>query len=354
MSFDLSTQYGGLFLHSPVVVSASPLAMDEQTRAALETAGAGAIVLPSIFEEQVIQWAEREGQLISKRDEILLKRSNRVCFPGACQDAESYLALVNRASAQLAIPVIASLNGYTASGWLDFAGKLQEAGAAGIELNVHQAPIDEFQGSNEIENRIIDAIAEVKQAISIPLFVKLQRGYLSIPHLARRACSGADGFVLHGRQPDTDICLDTLRLNTTWSLSPPGNAVQLIAPIMRTHRYCPAMSIAASGGIATCEDLIKVLLAGADVAMVTSEIYRRGPDVIRTLIDGLVVFLEKHHFQSLRGLQLQRPIEFDDDQERVAYINALSSRIGTERPPTDTPPTLCDRYGHPVGRGARQ
>ncbi|GAA5509645.1 dihydroorotate dehydrogenase [Novipirellula caenicola] len=332
MSIDLATHYGGLTLRSPIVVGACPLSTDDHMRARLQAAGAGAIVLPSIFEEQVIDWTKKVGRPITYRERKLLARSERLKIRSTCTDADGYLALVKRATSQLDIPVIASMNGYAANGWLDYAGELQEADAAAIELNVHHPPVNEYSGSGQIEESIVAAIEEIDQAIAIPLFVKIERIGVSLPHLARRVCSGASGFVVYGRGPDTDICLENLKLKSMWSLTSPGSAIQLIDPIMRIHSNCPAMSIAASGGIASSEDVIKVLLAGADVAMVTSELYRSGPDVIGKLIDGLVEFMKQHQFNSINDLQLNRPIEFADEEARVHYVAALSARLSVVRP----------------------
>lgn len=346
MNMDLSANYGGLVLRSPIVVGACPISVDESTRISLEDAGAGAIVLPSLFEEQVIRWSQKIGQRLSQAEQELLQRSERIRTVAACENAEDYLALVNRASSQLNIPVIASLNGYTVNRWLDFAAELQEAGAEAIELNVHRPANRAIAGAEDLEDEIAAAVVEIKRSISVPLFLKIERDYVNIPHLARRVCSGAAGLVLYGRKPDVDICLDSLRLNMTWRLTTPGRTVKLIAPLMQAHGSCPALSIAASGGIASGEDVIKVLLAGADVAMVTSEIYRGGPDVIRTLLDGLTVFLEKHHFRSLRELQLHRPIEFASDEERTAYMEALSGRLYESHTPATEVTVTGDRWGH--------
>ncbi|TWT51245.1 Dihydroorotate dehydrogenase B (NAD(+)), catalytic subunit [Rubripirellula amarantea] len=346
MSLNLTTHYGGLCLRSPIIVGACPLTADEQTRRSFEEAGAGAIVLPSLFEEQVVRWAIKTDRPVSQRERELLNRSNRYYVHTACQSAECYLALVNRAATYSTIPVIASLNGYTDSGWLDFAGELEEAGAAAIELNVHHGPVSDYTGAIDLENSVVDAISEIKQSITVPLFIKLERGGLSIPHLARRICSGADGLVMYGRQPNVDICLDSFKLNSHWSLTQPGRVVDTIGHIMQVHGHCPAMSIAASAGVASSEDVIKVLLAGADVAMVTSEVYRNGADTIRRLLDGLIVFLEKHHLRSLDELHELRPLEFGSEEERSTYTAALSVRLTQDPPVSESVDVKGDAFGH--------
>ncbi len=320
---------------------------EDQVRTNMEIAGAGAIVLPSIFEEQVIAWTQELGQPTTARDQELVARSQRLPIRAACRDADTYLALVNRASSLQNIPIIASMNGFTHSGWLDFAGELQAAGAAGIELNVHGAALDYRKSPNQIEDSIVDALAELKQSISVPLFVKVQAAGLSVPHLARRTCSGADGLVLYGRSPATDICLDSLRLKSSWNLTTPGSATHLLDPLLQVHGACPSIALAASGGIASSEDVIKVLFAGADVAMVTSELYRSGPGAIRRMLDGLVTYLEHHQYQSLLDLQLHRPLNFSSDEERVHYTEALAARVCSNPSKPAISDVHGDRWGHP-------
>lgn len=346
MTFSLRTSFGGLALPSPVIVGACPLSLNESTRVALQTAGAGAIVLPSLFEEQVIRWSLERGRPITDQERTILSQAERTRHNWAVADAESYLSLVNRASSTLSIPLIASLNGFTAGGWMDFAGELEEAGAAAIELHVHRARAKRFGGSAEIEATILAAVQEINAAITIPLFVKLGRSFTSIPHLACQLLSGAQGLVLHGRAPSVDICLDSLKLASRWSLTSGGEAFDALDTLMQVHGYCPAMPLAASGGISHADHLIKAVLAGADVGMVTSVIYREGPDVIRTILDGLIQFMEGHHLKSLRDLQLRRPLQFSDDEERSAYIAALASHLDRAPMLPMTPTLQSNRWGH--------
>jgi dihydroorotate dehydrogenase (fumarate) len=196
---------------------------EEMTRVAIESSGAGAIVLPSLSEEQVILWHEKLGHALMPREKQLLERARRIPMETSYGDAEAYLALVNRSSAQASIPIIASLNGETCGNWLDFAGELQEAGADAIELNVHHPPPRESAGPREAEDAVADLVSTIDQAITIPLYLKLGRDYTSLSHLAHRLLSGVDGLVLYGRSPDVDVCLDTDseqdRLNYVTALS---------------------------------------------------------------------------------------------------------------------------------------
>ena len=347
MAFDLTTHYGGLKLRSPLVVGACPLTAQEQTRLAIESAGAGAVVLPSLFEEQVILWNERNGYTLSQRDQQLLERSRRMGVEQSHAGADTYLAMVKQATARSSIPIIASLNGESVGNWPAFAKELQQAGAAAIELNVHHAPPRDFSGPRDAEDRVVELVAKIDSVIEIPLFLKLGRDYTSLSHLALRLLSGAQGLVLYGRTPDIDICLDSLQLKTAWGLTQSGSITEALGSIMRVHGFCPAMPLAATGGIGSPGDVIKVLLAGADVAMVTSAIYREGPDVIRTFIDGLIVFMQRHRMHSLRELQTSRPLEFSCEHERHDYVKALSTRLQASDVTSNENALHGDRWGHP-------
>jgi dihydroorotate dehydrogenase (fumarate) len=160
--------------------------------------------------------------------------------------------------------------------------------------------------------------------------------------------SGVDGLVLYGRSPDVDICLDSFELKSEWGLTEAGAILRSLGSITRIHCYCPAMPLAASGGIGSSSDVIKAILAGADVAMVTSALYREGPDVIRTFIDGLIAFMEQHGLQSIRDLQAKRPLDFDSEQDRLNYVSALSSRLRSRDTSSGDHAIHGDRWGHPT------
>jgi dihydroorotate dehydrogenase (fumarate) len=350
MSFDLTTKYGSLTLKSPVIVGACPLTAEELIRISMVSSGAGAIVLPSLFEEQVILWNDRSGHApysLAPHDEQVLQRAKRMHVETVCHDAESYLKLVERASSQMSVPVIASLNGECAGNWLDFAVELEAAGADAIELYVRNPFPNEYAEPREVEDAIVDAATRFDEQTKIPLFLKLGRDYSSISHLSRRLRPVVQGLVLFGRSPAVDIQLDSLQLTSSWGLTAPGSITNSLESIMRVHAYCPEMSLAASGGIGSSCDLIKVLLAGADVAMVTSAIYRDGPTAIGTLIEGLIHFMEKHQMQSLADLRDKRPCVFNCDEDRLDYIKALSSKLAPGQVRETGHVTECDRWGHP-------
>ncbi|QEF97842.1 Dihydroorotate dehydrogenase B (NAD(+)), catalytic subunit [Stieleria maiorica] len=348
MSLDLTTNFGGLRLHSPLIVGACPLTGNTKTRIALERAGAGAIVLPSLFEEHVIAWRIRDGGPVTEREQRLLDRMTGMTRRALVPDVETYLAMLNRASVQSNIPVIASLHGGTDGDWLDFAGELQVTGANAIELNVHHRPDNDYDEPRELENQVVNLVKEIRASIRVPLFLKLHREYTAVSHLARRLVSGVQGLVLYARDPEIDIALDNFKLQCKWGLSPPGVLSPTLRALMSVYGHCPTMPLAGNGGIGRPEDVIKTLLAGADAAMVVSAVYREGPDIIRTMLDGLTRFMESHRIRSLNELNSKRPMEFSSEEERRNTIEGLSLKPGFNGIGEGEHVIRSDKWGHPV------
>lgn len=349
MSFDLSTRYGSLVLKSPVIVGACPLSAEELIRVSMVNAGAGAIVLPSVFEEQVILWNDEHGHSMgdSPREARILERARRLQLDATCADADAYLNLVRLASSHTPIPVIASLNGECSENWWEFAAELENAGVDAVEWFIRHPHPSEYRDPREVEDAIVATARKLNERLTIPLFIKLSRNYTSIAHLARRLLTNAQGMVLFGRSPTVDIQLDSFQLATSWGLTTAGSIAKSLESIMRVHDYCPEMSLAGSGGIGNSCDLIKVLLAGADVAMVSSAIYRDGTTVIGTLLEGLINFMERHHIKSLTDLKSMRPVVSASDADRLDHIKAFSTRFETDEICRSGHVTECDRWGHP-------
>lgn len=349
MSFDLTAKYGGLTLKSPVIVGACPLTAEELIRISLVNSGVGAIVLPSLFEEQLIQWkdCEQTNWPTAKLDFKFDQWKGNLHHNTVCHDPESYLRLVEQATARMSIPVIASLNGRCANNWSDFAVKLQSAGADAIELYVRSPPPSDYSDPCEVENMIVETASLFAEKTTIPLFLKLGRHYTSFSHLSRRLQSTVHGLVLFGRSPVIDIELDSLQLTNSWGLTKPGSIVNSLEAIMRVRSYCPEMPLAANGGIASSSDLIKALLAGADVGMVTSAVYRNGPTVIGNQIEGLIRFMEQNQMQSLEDLAERRRSILDQCNDHLDYSIARSSYQESFQPHETSQISQCDRWGHP-------
>jgi dihydroorotate dehydrogenase (fumarate) len=313
---DLRTRYLGLELRSPLVASASPLTGSLDGLARLEAAGAGAVVLPSLFEEEL---DEEPGRAAT---------SPAAAPAGYGAGPAAYLALISQAKAALSIPVIASLNGVSRSGWVRYATRMEQAGADAVELNIYYVSSRPGRSGSEIEWHYLDVVRSVRQAIQIPLAVKLSPYFSSLANMAGQlAEAGASGLVLFNRFYQPDVNIEALEVAPRLELS---TSVELRLPLRWVailHRRF-GVSLAASTGVHTAEDVIKTLLAGADVAMMTSALLRHGPDHLRLLESGLRDWMDRHHYETvdqLRGLLSQRSIPDPAAFERANYIMTLAS-----------------------------
>jgi dihydroorotate dehydrogenase (fumarate) len=276
---DLSTSYLGLALRNPLVASASPLSNTLDGVRRLADAGVGAVVLYSLFEEQVRQEAERNARLADAGTDSFAESLSY--FP-ADADADPgprrYLSLLERAAAAVDIPVIGSLNGVTPGGWTSYARDMQDAGAAAIELNIYYLPGDPHITGREVEQRHIDILGRVKAAVSVPVAVKLSPHFSSTGEMALRLDeAGADGLVLFNRFLQPDIDPETLTVMPGLDLSSPAEARLPRTWIAILHSQVQA-SLAATTGVDSPADVVTYLLAGADVVMTASALIRHGPE----------------------------------------------------------------------------
>lgn len=324
MSFALSTNLGPLHLRSPVIVGSCPLSAIELQRIAMVSNHAGAIALPSLDEEDC------KGSQVD----------------GVNKKVDEYLRLVERAKSNTSVPIIASLSGTCLKAWHRIAKRIEAAGADALELSVRQPNPNQFASPTAIEDAIVACAGVIHEAVGIPLFVKLTRGYTSIPHIAKRLEPTVQGLVMFGREPVIDIQLDSMAFHTDWGLTPAGSIVQSLESIIRVRSLCPELPLTASGGIRNSEDVIKALLAGANAVMITSAIYREGATVIRTLIEGLSRFMESHEMISIAELKQQTPElssvsshpSYAEVAEPVKNYSAQHSDIASSRD--------ADRWGH--------
>jgi dihydroorotate dehydrogenase (fumarate) len=314
---DLRTRYLGLELQSPLVASSSPLTGSLDGLLRLEAAGAGAVVLPSLFEEELALDPPGAGAPAADSGQA-----------GYGAGPTAYLSLVERAKQALSIPVIASLNGVSRGGWVRYAARLEEAGADALELNVYYVSSRPGLSGHEVEWHYLDVVRSVRRAIGIPLAVKLSPYFSSLANMAGQLVeAGAGGLVLFNRfyQPDLDI--EALEVRPALELS---SSVELRLPlrwIAILHRR-HGVSLAASTGVHTATDVLKVLLAGADVAMMTSALLRNGPDHLRTVEVGLRDWMDRHGQETvdqLRGRLSQRSVPDPIVFERANYISTLAS-----------------------------
>lgn len=324
---DLTTQYMGLSLKNPLVASASPLNTDIGNLRRLEDAGAAAVVLPSLFEEQIEAEADRLDFLTAFNAESTPEAATY--FPnsdGYRVGPRQYLDLIRRAREAVDIPVIASLNGITDDGWVSYAGLMAEAGASGLELNIYFIPGDLSLTGVEVEQRYLDILRAVRAMVSIPVAVKLSPYFSSLGSMALALRSaGADALVLFNRfyQPDIDVA--RLEVLTDLELSR-HNEVRLPLLWLAVLAGRVNLSLAASTGVATADDVVKYLLVGADVVMTTSALLRHGVGHMGVLLEGLNAWMAAREFSSLaevRGILSQRKVRDPQAFERANYIKIL-------------------------------
>ena len=324
---DLTTSYLGLELRNPLVASAGPLSQTVAGIRSLDDGGVGAIVLYSLFEEQLRREAASIAQLEELYDDSFAEAiSYFPNVPNTRRDASHpYLRLVEEATRLCEAPVIASLNGASVGGWTDTARRLEEAGAAAIELNIYYVPGDLTMTGREVEQRHVDILAGVKQAVSVPVAVKLSPYFSSVGNMALQLdAAGADGLVLFNRFLQPDIDIDRVTIESGVSLSSPIEA-RLPRTWIAVLRDKVRASLAATTGVDTAEDVIKYILAGADVVMTTSALVRRGAAYAQVLVDGLEEWLEARNLPlaQARGLLAVPKDTATDAYERAGYVSAL-------------------------------
>ena len=325
---NLETDYLSLKLGSPLVPSASPLSQEIGHLRAMEDTGAGAVVLHSLFVEQIEQETRTLWHYMTSGMDSHAEALSYFPEPGEFRHGpDAYLEHVRRARAALGIPVIASLNGSTPGGWTAYARRMQEAGAAAVELNLYEVPADLDLTSDEIERRHLEVVREVRRDLSIPLAVKIGP-YFSAPAgmAARLGKAGADGLVLFNRFYQPDIDLADLEVRPSVRLSSPDELPLRLRWIAILHGRVP-LSLAATGGVHDHEDVLKALLVGADVTMLCSALLRRGIGHLADVRTGLIRWMEEREYASveqLKGSMSQRACHDPAAFERASYMKALT------------------------------
>jgi dihydroorotate dehydrogenase (fumarate) len=324
---NLATSYMGLQLRNPLVASASPLSYTLEGVRRLADSGVGAIVLFSLFEEQLREEEARRAQIVDGPAESFAEAVDY--FPAVVKDAAGpsrYLDLLERAAATVDIPVIASLNGITPEGWTDYARTMQDAGAAAIELNTYYLPGDPDTSGRDVEQRHVEILGRVKDAVTVPVAVKLSPYFSSFGEVALRLDeAGADGLVLFNRFLQPDIDPEALAIVPRVTLSDPAEARVPRTWIALLHGRVRA-ALAATTGVEEPADVARYLLAGADVVMTASALLRHGPEYATVLLDGLSTWMARKGLRSvddLRGM-LSVPTGADPaEYERAGYVSAL-------------------------------
>jgi dihydroorotate dehydrogenase (fumarate) len=329
MRADLSTNYLGLSLKNPIVASAGPLTGDLDTLRQLEQAGVSAAVLPSLFEEQISRDEQRVHLLYEHHAETFAE--SLTYFPHVNDynvGPRDYLKLLEAAKESLSIPVIGSLNGSSPGGWARYAKLMQEAGADAIELNIYFIATDPDMSAADVEGRYIDLVATVHDVVSIPIAVKLGCQFTNLTSFVPRlAQAGAKGVVLFNRFLEPDIDLDKLQIVPSLVLS---NRQEYRAPLrwIAILRDQVALSLAATSGIHYPEDVVKLLLVGADACMITSTLLRHGVEYVGEMLKAIQSWLDEKEYESVE--QLKGSMSYGNcpdagSLERANYMKAIVS-----------------------------
>jgi len=328
---DLSTRYLGLDLRNPIVASASPLCESIPNLRALEDQGIAAVVLPSLFEEQLtLEGNSLDSDLSRGTDSFGEALSYFPDLSGYNLGPQGYLELIHRAKAAVSVPVIASLNGTSRAGWTRFAREVQQAGADALELNLYSIVTDAQRTAADVESGYCDLVREIKQSLLIPVAVKLSPFLTAPANFAKQMdAAGADALVLFNRfyQPDFDI--EELEVVPRLTLS---NSQELL---LRLH-WVAILSgqvradLAVTGGVQTAEDVIKCMMAGSRVAMMTSALLRHGVAHVSTVLKALDCWLDEHEYESLGqmyGSMSRRSCGNPSAFDRGNYMKVLSSYV---------------------------
>ena len=329
MTLDLTTTYLGLHLKNPLVASASPLSKKIDTLRRLEDAGAAAVVMYSLFEEQLTHESQELHHYLERGTNSFAESLDY--FPELDtynMGPELYLEHLHNVKRALDIPVIGSLNGISPGGWVDYAHRMEQAGADALELNIYSLPTDPDVSSAELEDSYVQLVRDVRATIKLPIALKLSPFFTSLPHVAKRFVeAGANGLVLFNRfyQPDFDLeeleVIPNLELSTSHELRLPLRWIAILYGRI-------AADFALTSGVHTAQDVLKAMMAGANVAMMTSTLLTNGVGRLMHILNDLQEWMEEHEYVSIRqmrGSMSQQAVADPAAFERANYMRALSS-----------------------------
>ncbi|WP_083232887.1 dihydroorotate dehydrogenase-like protein [Endozoicomonas atrinae] len=324
---DLTTKYMGLSLKNPLMAAASPLTSTVKSIQRLEKAGIAAVVLPSLFEEQIRREQEEEERIALSRNNLFPEATS--FLPSGLtleRGSQAYLDTIHKAKAAVDIPVIASLNGCSEGGWVDYARQIEQAGADGIELHIYYNPPSLDITGRQVEEVYLDVARRVKNSVTIPVALKIDPFFSAFGNMARQFDEiGVDALVMFNRMLQPDFNLNNMLVEPNWPISKAGEIGIPLRWISVLHGKINA-SLAATSGAYDHEDIIKYLLGGADTVMLASALIRNGADYVSVLLKGLEVWLKQRDFEDLnemRGLMSQRSVANPEAFERANYIRTV-------------------------------
>jgi len=326
---DTTTTYLGMELKHPIMPSASPLSRSTDTICRLEDNGAAAVVMHSLFEEQITLESEQLDHYLSYFTDAFAEALT--WYPEQKDyrvGPEEYLEHVREAKEAVDIPIIGSLNGISAGGWVDYAEEIEQAGADALELNVYYIPTDPAMEPGDVEQLAVDVLSAVRANVSIPVAVKLNPYYSSLPHLAQRLTeAGADGLVLFNRFYQPDLDLEALEVVPSLTLSSSDELRLPLRWVSILYGQIP-VDLAITSGVHNHIDVLKGLMAGAKVTMMASELLKNGPERIGVILDDAVAWMEAHEYESvaqMQGSMSQQNVADPTAFERANYMKVLQS-----------------------------
>lgn len=327
---DLSTTYLGLKLRNPLVLSASPISAEVDKVKKAEDLGAAAVVMYSLFEEQINHEINEIDHFLAGSEASSAEALSYFPEPAEFKNlhAEEYLELITRLKKSVKIPIIGSLNGVSAGGWMNYAQKMEQAGADALELNIYYIATDMEMTSSKVEELYIENVKTVKKAVKIPVAIKLSPYFSAFANMAKKLDkAGADGLVLFNRfyQPDIDLktleVIPNLQLSTSHEMRLPLRWIAVLYGQIKA-------SLAATTGIHTAEDVIKMIMVGADVTMLASVLLRHGLSKISEILGGIQKWMEENEYESvkqMKGSMSYKSIAEPAAYERANYIKTLQS-----------------------------
>ena len=326
---DISTTYLGLKLKNPIVASSSPLVEKVETAKQLEEAGAAAVIAPSLFEEQVIRTSQELDFYLAKDRDGFAEAITFYPDVGRYSiGPEAYIERIRGLKKALSIPVFGSLNGVSSGGWIDYAKKIEDAGADALELNLYYLPSDVEFIPTQIEDNYVKLVTDIRNRIKIPIAVKLSPFFTALPNSARRlAQAGANGLVLFNRFYQPDFNLEKLEVIPTLQLSSPVEINLPLHWIAILYGKVKA-DLALTTGVHSAQEVLKAMMAGANVAMVASVVLKHGPQKIAEILKDLLAWMETYEYKSIaqmRGSMSQKNVAEPAAFERVNYIKVLNS-----------------------------
>ena len=326
---DLSTNYVGITLRCPVVASASPLGDSIDNIRKMEEAGIGAVVLPSLFEEQLRLESQALDHYLSRGTESFAE--SLTYFPDMVRynlGPDAYLEHIRKAKAAVKLPIIASLNGSTPGGWVKYARQIEQAGADAIELNIYDIATDPARTGAEVEKSYVELVAQVKVNVRIPVAVKLSPYFSTMANMAQQLDkAGANALVLFNRFYQPDFDLELLEVVPRVELSGSQALLIRLSWVAILYGHVKA-DLAVTGGVHTAEDVLKSMMAGARVAMMTSALLQRGISHVATVREGVLKWMEEHEYESIQQMQgsmSRRSVADPHAFERANYMRTLGS-----------------------------